>query len=276
MAKNWPSPRGEREQKFLELYLNPALSREVIQRRLGVSPATFYRLVEDSGISSCSVGVLTDLNLPSRSPLHWKRFWEKSIPPGISHHIEVALQLSAQLRKRFDLKFLPSRQIAQGLQEGSLHLAVASLTKTMGRHPGVEFSEPYLFRGKPEGAIFVKKEKAAIFAQKKRPILGVTNGSLHQHCVPILFQKRFRVIAYNFRHEERLALEEGRIDALFAHPHYVEDIAASLQMVEGPYAFGGHTGVGVSEHSLLPEVNQALEQLYEAKILQALDQRYRS
>ncbi len=190
----------------------------------------------------------------------------------VGFNVELARALCATLKVTCEIASKPWEELLPALLSGETDAIVASMKITEAALRRVDFSKPY-FR---TPARFAVRKPAKLSRATPRALsgqrVGVMRGSAHEAYLGAFFSGAL-IRLYDDPAEARLALKEGRIDALFADGAGLifwvlgEDAEDCCELVDGAYTeayfFGDGIGIAVrrGDEPLREAFNRALDRI---------------
>jgi hypothetical protein len=254
--------------KFLELYLDPLITKQAIIRQCRISQATFYNYEKELNLPQMKVAI----GCP-RVDLPWQRILSKFKDKDDLYELNLIRQISPLIQAR--IKLVPTLRsnvyaATYALKTREADLAISSMSMTAERRSEFYFSNPYFKNRAPHGFLLRKKRNHRAIVTSKRPILGVVISTVHAEFAQKQLQTEFQVITYRTALIAFKALNSERVDFLLFHPSWFKilpEVTADIEICSRPYCYQSQTGIlfHADSESWRPSVNRAIEVILDAK-----------
>ncbi len=248
--------RGSADTEKFAALLDPFATPTTIAKRLGISRAGYYRLLNDCNLEELKVGVTLLQRVPRSQALATidaKLFLEERI---------LTYSLARCLGVRLRVCFLPFHEMLTSVAKGVLDFAIASLTNTAERRALVDFTYPYSQAPSPNACLVGNSEAL----EKRVPRIGVWKGTLFETAVPSFVNSQPTVIRYSVLADCIEGVAKKNVDLTICHSTIAEEIVTKhphLKILSQPVFFPGRTSIAVApgREDLLRNLNRGLEYL---------------
>jgi len=252
--------------QFLQLYLDPLISKKFIIQQCKISQATFYNYERELDLPQIRVGIgCPQIDLPLG------RVFSKINAADDLYELNLLRKISPLIQTRF--KLIPTLRAnvyaaPYALKKREIDLAISSISKTEEKNRDFYFSDSYFEGRSPHGVLMRKKTSYTPTVSEDRPLLGVVSSSVHSEYAAKHLQKEFHVRSFRTASIAFQALNAGRVDFVLFHPSWFQILpqdTAEIEICSKPYRYKSHTGILFHPDSefLRPGVNRAIEIIHE-------------
>lgn len=253
--------------RFLDLYLDPLMSAEMICQLTGIKKSTFYNYEKELNLPQLKVGFgVSTAHLPREKVLG------KLTDRDQIHELNVIRKLGRDLQARVKIVTVDCtdcRSVDNLIYSKKVDFVVSSITKTKKRSEDLYFSQDYFFDGGPFGVLMHNPTmKLNLLTSKNKPILGVTEHSVHAEYALSHLNQEFKIKKFRSGRKTLLALISGLVDFTLMHPSWLTARVSGiqdLQICSKPMFYSTHSAILFHADSQLwiPQVNESIERLHE-------------
>jgi arginine/ornithine transport system substrate-binding protein len=255
-----------KRQIFFHKLLNPLRSDREIQTDLGISRATFYRLVQEHHVPTITVA----MDNPWPDVLRSQVFGQKVFCPTYEYEVAVIRMLSLLLKCRFEIKLTAMGKIFDGLEDGKFQCAISSLCDTPERRLRANFS-PHYHRDIGSNNVYIFGPKKLEIHKDPKDLLrgrtvGVILGTVHDTYLEKNFADLCLVRRFLYQGAKFDALRSGRVDLVISHAddtltfiHDMPEVIVPLHHI--PYGVCTGAAIAKGQDEIGEKISRAMEQL---------------
>lgn len=218
------NPRGER---FLQFYLDPLYSPEMICQKLSIGQSTFYEYESELNLPQLRIAIGNSSGLPLKKAL--ARFDSPS--EKIELDILKTLLKLTGIRGKLIPHSITAFAGATAVRRKEVDFAICSFSLTKDRSRDFFCSDAYQPDIRPQGVLIGLKENGVPISTF-RPILGVAQNSVHSEYALNHLSHNFDVRLFRSVALAVQALHKKSIHFTLLHQNYFDLIPKELENTE--------------------------------------------
>lgn len=194
--------------------------------------------------------------------------------------ISLMRQVCDKLDIRCRFEYFSFNQLLDKLKNNDIDFAIGAITITLRRKGSISFSNPYM---KSYGRFLAYKteiKQANNNFSLNNKTIGVQKGTNYETMLQLAAPKTTRIKTYETTRDLMVALREQEVDAVLVDAPtanlWASQSSGLFKLAGQPFELGEGLGIAISPENkdLVPQINQALDELKKEQVIEKLYQNY--